>query len=81
MTTMWVSSFIWESGCVCLSQLDDWEHASKLLHQLQTAGLSPVAYPPIGRGLCGLVRRQLHPCFAALYPQGVRRGSILSRRV
>lgn len=68
-------------GCVHGGQVDDWQHASKMLNHLEAAGLCPVAYPPVGRALCGLIRKRLEPLFAALTPQGVRKGSILNRKV
>jgi hypothetical protein len=62
-------------------QVDDWEHASRLLAALTAAGLDPLSHGPTAAGVAGLIRRRLAPSLAALYPQGMRGPCILSRKV
>lgn len=65
----------------CTIQVDDWESASKLLNLLDSQKLDPMAFPPIARALCGLVRKRLEPSYKALYPDGPRGLCILNRKV
>lgn len=75
--------------CLCLYllvsagvvQVDDWTNASKLLNLLSGLKLDPVAFPPIARALCGMLRSRLQPSFNALYPDGPRSLCILNRKV
>ncbi|BDA48856.1 THO complex subunit 2 [Coccomyxa sp. Obi] len=63
-----------------LLKVDDWESASKLLNLLDSLKLDLMAFPPIARELCKLVRKRLDPSFKALYPDGPRCLCILNRK-